>query len=80
MSLLTAGQDITRVRSRPEYMASIIFLMRGKCTNAISIKTLKRAYSEIVAVLQPVVSKNCILEVKEAVHNLHVQIILEPVT
>ena len=55
-----------------------IFLMKGKCTNAISIETYTRADSGIVAVLQCL--NNCILEVKEAAHNLHVQIILEPAT
>ena len=57
MSLFTAGQDITMVCRRRENVVSIIFLMRGKCTNAISIDTWKRVDSVIVAVLQPVVSK-----------------------
>ena len=57
MSLFTAGQDITMVCRRRENVVFIIFLMRGKCTNAISIDTWKRVDSVIVAVLQPVVSK-----------------------
>ena len=57
MSSFTAGQDITMVCRRGKNVVSIIFLMKGKCTNAISIETYTKADSGIVAVLQPVVSK-----------------------